>query len=108
MIGTWCTPEILKAVECGYRVVKIYEVYHFPQTSVYDRTNGTGGLFADFINTFLKIKQESSGWPGWCKTEADKELYVNNYKDREGVRLDPDSIAKNPGRRSLAKLLLNR
>lgn len=28
--GTWCTPELLEAVEQGYRVVKIHEVWHFP------------------------------------------------------------------------------
>lgn len=26
MIGTWCTPELQKAVELGYQVKKIYEV----------------------------------------------------------------------------------
>lgn len=25
--GTWCTPELLKAIEKGYQVTKIYEVY---------------------------------------------------------------------------------
>ena len=28
--GTWCTPEISKAVEKGYRIPKIHEVCHFP------------------------------------------------------------------------------
>lgn len=27
---TWCTPEISKAVEKGYRIPKIHEVCHFP------------------------------------------------------------------------------
>ena len=27
--GTWCTPEIEKAVEKGYRVIKIHEVWPF-------------------------------------------------------------------------------
>ena len=31
--GTWCTPEIEKAVEKGYRVVQIHEVWHFPLIS---------------------------------------------------------------------------
>ena len=33
LCGTWCTPEIEKAVEKGYRVVQIYEVWHFPLIS---------------------------------------------------------------------------
>ena len=28
--GTWCTPEPVKAVEKGYTLVKIHEVWHFP------------------------------------------------------------------------------
>ena len=50
--GTWCIQEILKALEKGYTMLKIYEVYHWPQTAQYgDETNG---LFTDYINTFLK------------------------------------------------------
>ena len=29
--GTWCTPELLKAVEKGYTLLKIHEVWHFPE-----------------------------------------------------------------------------
>ena len=28
--GTWCTPELQKAVEKGYQILKIHEVFHFP------------------------------------------------------------------------------
>ena len=28
--GTWCTPELEKAVEKGYTLLKIHEVWHFP------------------------------------------------------------------------------
>ena len=43
--GTWCTPELLKAVEKGYKIIKIHEVWNFPEQQ--RRT----GLFADYINT---------------------------------------------------------
>jgi len=56
----------------------------------------------------LKLKQESSGWPSWCTTDADKEKYVSDYLANEGIQLDVENIAKNPGKRALAKLLLNR
>ena len=56
---------------------------------------------------FLKIKQESSGWPADCLSEAEKEKYVREYYEKEGVRLEPASIAKNPGRCQVAKLALN-
>ena len=107
MIGTWCTPELEVAMEKGYRVLKIYEVYHFPQTSQYDPEGKEGGIFAAYVNTFLKFKQESSDWPKWYKTEADKSKYLEEYFEKEGVRLDPTAIKANPGLRALSKLFLN-
>ena len=96
-----------KAVEKGYRILNIYEVYHWSKTSQYDPVTKTGGLFTSYINMFLKIKQEASGRPVWVQTEADLERYIDMYEEREGIRLDPDKIEVNPGLRSLAKLLLN-
>lgn len=29
--GTWCTPELQKAVEKGCQILKIHEVFHFPR-----------------------------------------------------------------------------
>jgi len=60
------------------------------------------------VNTFLKIKQEASDWPKWCKTEDDRKKYINDYYDREGIWLDAENIMSNPGLRQLAKLMLNR
>ena len=99
--GTWCTPEILKAIEKGYRLQQIHEVWHFPPSQ--QRT----GLFADYVNKWLKIKQESAGWPGWCSTPEQKQTYVQSYKEREGIDLDPEQIVKNPGRKATAELMLN-
>lgn len=70
--GTWCTPEIQMAVSKGYRILKIYEVYHFEQSSMYDQTTGEGGLFAKYVNTFLKIKQEVSVFPSECVSDESK------------------------------------
>lgn len=106
-IGTWVTDEVKKAVQMGYKISHIYEVWHFDQVSQYDPKSKTGGLFTEYINTFLKIKQEASGWPEWCKTEADKHTYIDLYYQKEGIRLANDKIKKNPGLRALAKLMLN-
>ena len=107
MIGTWCTPELRLAVEKGYTIVKVYEVYHWDHWSQYDRETREGGLFAPYVNTFLRFKQEASGWPDWCKTEEEKQTYVREYFVKEGVQLNPSNIKKNPGLRALAKLCLN-
>ena len=97
--GTWCTPELQKAVEKGYVILKIHEVWHFK-----DRKKG---LFLEYVNQWLKIKQESAGYPSWADTPEKKVQYVADYKTRQGIDLDPDKIAKNPGRKATAKLMLN-
>ena len=96
---TWPSIEIQKACELGYHVVKLIEVWHFQDRS--------SDLFKDYIDTCLKIKQETSGWPSWCRTEEDKLQYVREYQEKEGIKLDAEKIKKNPGLQSFAKLMLN-
>ena len=55
----------------------------------------------------MKIKQQASGWPSQCDTEEKKRNYLQDYKTHEGIGLDRSKIEKNPGIRSLAKLMLN-
>ena len=105
--GTWCTPEIQMATSKGYRILKVYEVFHFAESSKYDVGSCEGGLFAQYVNMFLKIKQEASGFPVGCDTEEAKRKYIQEYKTKEGIHLDYDKIQKNPGLRCLAKLCLN-
>ena len=90
---TWCTPEIQKAVAMGYTLVKIHEVHHFPPNQ------RKKGLFADYVNMWLKIKQESAGYPAWDTTPDDKARYVRQYREKEGIDLDPSLIQKHPGRK---------
>ncbi|PFX13997.1 hypothetical protein AWC38_SpisGene21885 [Stylophora pistillata] len=99
LTGTWCTPEIHKAIQMGYKLIRIHEVWHFEKRQ--------RGLFAPYVDTWLKIKQESSGYPAWCQTEEQKAHYVSQYQDKEGIALDPTMIVKNPGRKATAKLMLN-
>ena len=100
LIGTWCTPEIEKAIEKGYRVLELYEIYHFEQT--------TTELFKSYVATFLKIKQEASALPSNVITEEDKEAFAERYFAHQGVRLDPAKMnGKNEGLRCMAKLCLN-
>ena len=99
LTSTWCTPELVKAVELGYQVQYIYEVWHFDETCE--------GLFADYVNTWLKIKQEASGWPKDDMSEQAKQDYIQKYFEHEGIQLEYDKIKYNPGLRTLAKLMLN-
>ena len=52
LIGTWCTLEVREAVARGYAVVKIHEVWHFPPEQRQE------GLFAGYVDNWLKIKTE--------------------------------------------------
>ena len=97
--GTWCTPELQKVVEKGYTICKIHDVWHFK-----DRKKG---LFLDYVNQWLKIKQESAGYPSWVDTEEKKAQYVVDYETHQGIKLDPSKIVKNLGRKATAKLMLN-
>ena len=89
----------MKALDLGYSMVRMVEVWHFPRKS--------SELFTGYVDTFLKIKQQASGWPSWCVTEQHKNQYIRDYKRKEGIVLDRTKIEKNPGLRSLAKLMLN-
>ena len=73
----------------------------------YDPHTREGGLFADYINTFLKLKAEASEYLSWVRTLEDEERYVDTFYGREGVRLDRDAIRPNAAKRGLAKLCLN-
>ena len=51
----------------------MYEVLHWPQTEMYDCKLKQGGLFTNYINTFLKIKQQASGLPETFKLNTNRE-----------------------------------
>lgn len=53
--GTWVTNEIKVALAQGYKLLNIYEIWHFDEMSQYDTSTKTGGLFTKYVNTFLKV-----------------------------------------------------
>ncbi|XP_056591324.1 uncharacterized protein LOC130431856 isoform X1 [Triplophysa dalaica] len=97
--GTWVSLELLKAIEKNYVVLKIFEVWHFPQKS--------DSLFGGYVKTFLRFKQQASGYPSHVTTEEDKQAYIDDYHQKEGIQLDRQKICHNPAQRSINKLLLN-
>ncbi|XP_063965780.1 uncharacterized protein LOC129254369 [Lytechinus pictus] len=114
--STWVTEEVKKAIELGYKVVELFEVWHYPHFDQYNPRTQEGGLFRDYIDLFLKVKQESSGWPSECHSHDDevsadiqkkRANYVRQYHEREGVLLDPLKIKANKGLRAVSKICLN-
>jgi len=73
----------------------------------YNPETGDGGLFAKYINTFLKLKAEASGYPGWVRSPEDDDRYVELFSQSEGIKLDKERIKFNAAKRGLAKLCLN-
>ena len=80
-------------------------MWHFDELSQYDTLTKEGGLFTEYINTFLKMKQEADGWPTDCNTPEERTVYINTYLEKEGIQLE--NIEKNEGMRAMAKMMLN-
>tara|TARA_Y100001937_G_C7134106_1_gene339043 strand:- start:1554 stop:5369 length:3816 start_codon:yes stop_codon:yes gene_type:complete len=97
--GVWCSNELYNALDKGYTIKEIYEIRYYEKT--------TKNLFKGYVSKFLKIKQEASDYPDWVKTDIDKNKYIEDYYQRQGVKLDKNKIEKNPGLRAIAKLCLN-
>ena len=101
---TWVSEELKKAIELGYIVKEIYEIYDYEKK---------GKIFQEYVNTFLKIIQESSGFPNNCFDENGQvkesciDEYIAGYLDHEGIHLDREKIIRNEGMRMVAKTLLN-
>ena len=76
LVGTWCTPELLKAIEKGYTAICVHEVWHFLTTR--------RGLFKDYVNTWLKIKEEASGL-NWTRKRSRKSRTA--YASQDDVKL---------------------
>ena len=69
ILGTWCHVELMKAIEKGYQVLEIHEVWHWEET--------TNQLFSPYVNLYLKRKQEASGYPKHCVTDEQKQRCID-------------------------------
>jgi len=62
LIATWVNDEFRLAVQKGYEIVYIMEVYEY-HIKQYDPQKCQGGLFVKYIDTLLKLKTEVSRYP---------------------------------------------
>lgn len=92
------TPELNAALNQGYVITKVYEVHVYKQST---------DLFKSYIRTFLKLKIESSGMPKHITNDSQWNSFYSYHKNQLGVDLDRSNMIKNPGRKQLAKLMLN-
>ena len=94
-IGTFTTDEVSKAVDKGYKVIEVYEVWHFAKTS--------DDLFKEYIRRFMKIKLESSKYD--FKTKEEEAIFKAKIKD--SLDINVEKFEYNAGLRSISKLCLN-
>ena len=107
LTGTCVSVELQKAVAIGYVILEIYEAWNYDETTVYDQATSDGGLFAQYMNTFMKIKVEASGYPVGYTTPQEKTAYIERLHAYEGISLSYDDMVYNAGRRTVANLCLN-
>jgi len=79
-----------KALEKGYKIVKIHEVLHFEESST--------ELWKEYIRKFLKIKLETSEFT------CSEEEYRRKAR-KFGIELG--ELKRNPGMRFISKICLN-
>lgn len=89
------TPELNKAIELGYKVDRVYQIFHFKKTNK---------LFKSYIQTFMRLKEENGGFTG---TWEEKLEYCKMWKDKMNIEIKPENLTSNAGRKANAKLLLN-
>lgn len=108
MEGCWGTEELYLAMQNGYIVEEIYELYYW------DERNYSNLHFSAYVNYFFQLKQEAEGWKklgGSSENpspEEQAELVERLYEQNGNLaRIRPHKVKKNAVLRSLAKLYLN-
>ncbi|EFO90338.1 hypothetical protein CRE_29165 [Caenorhabditis remanei] len=104
--GTFTTVELKKALTLGYKIVEVYHGIKYEKW-VKNDASGKGGLFTSYIDTMMKAKIYSSGWPSDVVTDAEKLEFCRGYMEKENIELLESLFEGNAGMRAVAKLLLN-
>ncbi|CAL2052104.1 unnamed protein product [Caenorhabditis brenneri] len=68
---------------------------------------GKGGLFTSYVNNNMMEKIYAPGFPSDVKTDAEKKEFIRDYEEKEEIKLDQSKFMKDPGKRAVAKLMLN-
>ena len=98
--GTFVSPELQLALQHGYKIVDVYEVWHWEENK---RSNT---LFRDYMGKFLKIKIAASGFPEGCDSDEQKEEYVKYISEKEDIDLKVEEVVKNKGLKAVGKAII--
>jgi len=94
--------ELAAALKAGYEVTHLHRAYEWRRGDDWSRS-----VFYDYIQTFMKVKYEASGWPAQCVDAASKKQFMDEVNQECGIMLEEDNMIKNSGLRYIAKLCLN-
>jgi hypothetical protein len=65
-----------------YGVLDMFEFWEY-KVICFGKDSNAGGLFADYVNMFLKLKHESSRYPSLVQIEEDRDRYIEGYRRAE-------------------------
>ena len=88
--------ELKEALLQGYRVTRCYRIWSYLKTD---------HLFKEYVQVFMKIKVEASGFPEGINTDEEKKGWKDEYLERLGIDIDLNNVKENPGLRYMAKYL---
>lgn len=92
--------ELHLAMMHGYKVTKVYRVLDFEKAST--------DLFKDYIRQFMQLKIEASGFdPSIVGNREAEEKFIKDCREQYGIEIERQRMSPNPGKRALAKLMLN-
>ena len=105
--GGFTHSELNKALALGYVVSEVFEVHHYDKWAHQGGADEELPLFAGYINAFIKMKLEASGWPEQCKTDEEKRQFLEECRLQDGIDLDSEELDKglNPALMQLAVCL---
>ena len=97
MEDTWTTVELVYALKCGYRLIKVHELFLYEEMKP---------LFRDFYLQLARMKLEAEGFPVTAQSEEEKREHVRRLNaNMPGLDLCRERVSRNESRRNFAKFV---
>ena len=61
----------------GYGLVDVFEFWEYSVT-YFDKVTNPGGLFVEYVDLLMKLKNVSSGFLSWVQSQNDKDRYIED------------------------------
>jgi hypothetical protein len=93
------TPELQAALKTGcYKLLRVIQYHEYKPSTT---------LFKSYLRQYLKIKIENSGMPSHIKNDQQWSEFQEYHRNELGIELVRENMVKNPGKKQLAKMMLN-